>query len=64
MGYSHLHASIVDLVRNLQSGNISPKFHLVFDEYFETVYTVEDQEPPVWSEFITFQSFNSAYNDE
>ena len=31
---SPLHASIVGLVRNLQTGNISPQFHLVFYDCF------------------------------
>ena len=38
-----LHASTVGLVRNLQNGNINPQFHLVFDDYFETMHTIEDQ---------------------
>ena len=48
LGASQIHAIRVGLVRKLQAINISLKFHLVFDEYFETVHVVEDQEPPVW----------------
>ena len=59
-----LHASTVELVRNLQTGNIVPKFHLSFYDYFETVHAREDQENSVWSESITFQYFKSAYDDE
>ena len=36
----------------------------MFDEYYETLHTEEDKEPPVWSELITFQYFKSAYDDE
>ena len=60
----HLHANTVVLVINLQTDNISTQFHLVFDEYIETVHVIEDQEPPVWSELITFQSLNVSYDDE
>ena len=59
-----LYSSTVGLVRNLQTGNISPQFHLVFDDYFENFRVGEDQEPPVWSELITFKSFKSAYDDD
>ena len=64
MGASPLHAITLGLVRNLQTGNISPQFYLGFDYYFETVYSGEDQEPPVWLELITFKSYKSAYDDE
>ena len=38
-GLSPLYYITVGLVRKLQTGNISPQFHLVFDEYFDTVYS-------------------------
>jgi hypothetical protein len=64
LGASPLHASTVGLVRNLQTGNMSPQFHLVFDDYFETVHSDEGEEPAIWSELITFQAFRSDYDDE
>ena len=42
------------LVSNLHTGNIIPQFHLVFDDYFETLHAGKDQETPVWSELVTF----------
>ena len=60
LGASNIHVSTWGLVRNVQTGNIRPQFHLAFDSYFETVHAVEDQEPPVWLELITFKSFKSA----
>ena len=62
LGSYPLHASTVVLVRNLKTGNNRPQFHLVFDEYFDTLHVVEDKEPPVWSELITFQSFKIVYD--
>ena len=64
IGASPLHAREVGLSRNLQTINIIPKLHLVFNDYFYTVHAVEDQEPPVWLELITFQSFKCVYDDE
>ena len=37
LGFSKEHASTVGLVRNLNTGYISPQFHIVFDELFDTV---------------------------
>ena len=62
LGASPLYASTVVLVRNLKTGKNIPQFHLVFDEYFDTLHVVEDKEPPVWSELITFQSFKIVYD--
>ena len=64
LGAYPLHDSTVVLVRNLKNGNISLQFHLLCDEYFETVHAGEDQKPLVWSELITFQYFKSEYDDK
>ena len=64
MGAFTLRASTMGLVKKLQTGNIRPQLNLMFDDYFETVHAGEDQEPSVWSELTTFQSFKSAYDDE
>ena len=47
LGASYIHAITLGLFSKLQTVNISTQFYLVFDEYFETVHAVEDQEPPV-----------------
>jgi hypothetical protein len=47
MGFSNLHSSEVLLVLNLETGSITPQFHVVFDDLFSTVYLVErDNESP------------------
>jgi hypothetical protein len=38
MGSSSLHASTVGLIRNLRTNHISPQFHVVYDDLFETVH--------------------------
>jgi hypothetical protein len=52
MGFSHLHSSEVPLVLNLQTGSITAQFHVVFDDYFSTVSSVEREiDPPNhWAE--------------
>ena len=49
LGSSSLYSGTVGLFRNPHTGNISPQFHLVFDDYFETLHVGDNQEPPVWS---------------
>jgi hypothetical protein len=47
MGFSNLHSSEVPLVLNLETGSITPQFHVVFDDLFSTVSSVErENEPP------------------
>ena len=64
VGYSPLHSSTVGLVRNLRTGNISPQFHVVYDDFFETVHSSPDKEPTVWPELIVFQSFRSDIEED
>ena len=39
LGFSMDHAATVGLIRHLKTGYISPQFHVVFDEHFDTVAT-------------------------
>ena len=48
MGALPMHASTVGLVWNLQTGTITPQFHMVFDDFFETVHS-DEQEIPIAS---------------
>jgi hypothetical protein len=38
LGFSREHSSTVALVRNLHTGHVSPQYHVVFDDKFETVF--------------------------
>ena len=42
LGASPLHASTVGLARNLHTGNISSQFHVVYNDFFETVHATSD----------------------
>ena len=37
LGFSPHHSTKVAMMRNVATGNISPQFHVVFDDHFETV---------------------------
>ena len=63
LGTSPLHASTVDLVSNLSTWIISPQFHLIYDDYFETVYSHSDKPPEVWDNLIQFNIFRYDLDD-
>ena len=52
VGYSPVHSSDVPLVLNLQTGSISPQYHIVFDDLFSTVQSlsVSEEPPTFWNE--------------
>ena len=64
VGFSPLHASTVGLVRNLRTGNISPQFHLVYDDWFETVHATAAEEPKQWKDLVQFQRFQNDYEED
>ena len=53
VGFSPNHGSEVPLILNPRTGHISPQFHVVFDDSFSTVASLQDiDEPPsFWNEF-------------
>ena len=40
LGFSKLHSSLVPMVLNVRTGKISPQYHVVFDDKFETVQSM------------------------
>lgn len=51
LGYSPHHSSDVPLILNLQTGSISPQYHVVFDDSFSMVQSISsDEDPPdLWT---------------
>ena len=70
LGWSPKHASSVPLVLNLTTGNISPQFHVVFDDWFTTVSSIsdrEDQEPidgETWTNLLADQRIQVAFDED
>jgi hypothetical protein len=63
-GYQSQPRQFRSLVCNLQTGSITPQFHLVFDDFFETVFSEGEQEPDVWPKLVVFQSFANDFDDD
>ena len=61
MGTSPVHAETIALVRNLKTGYISPQYHVVFDDSFETVYADEDTTPDAWENLCIFNKFQAEF---
>jgi hypothetical protein len=53
LGYSSQHSNNVHLVLNLETGKISPQYHLVFDDTFSTVYSDGAFDADVWNSLVT-----------
>ncbi len=51
-----LHDSSVGLVRNPRTGRVSPQFHCVHDNFFETVHCTQEKPPENWNDLVAFQT--------
>jgi len=58
LGLSAVHSSEVPLVLNLQTGSITPQYHVVFDDLFTTVSSIarEEEPPSHWEDLCLEQS--------
>ena len=53
LGFSTDHASNVGLIRNLRTGFISPQFHVVHDEKFETIQRADNAiDKNLWNDLV------------
>jgi hypothetical protein len=50
--FSPLHASSVGLILNPNTNRLSPQFHCVYDDYFETVHHSNETPPPMWEDLV------------
>lgn len=68
IGLSPKHASTVPLVLNVDSGYITPQFHVVFDDWFSTIATSIAQLPdfnsPSWSTLFGESSYQYPFDDD
>ena len=57
VGFSPHHSSLVPLVMNINTGKITPQFHVVFDEKFQTVASLPKGETlrDEWTNILTFE---------
>ncbi|MGH7955352.1 MAG: hypothetical protein ACREOZ_05270, partial [Gloeomargaritales cyanobacterium] len=58
VGVSPDHSTNVSEILNLTTLSITPQYHLVYDDFFTTVYCPEENEPPTWPDLLQFHSEN------
>ena len=63
VGITNIHASSVGLIRNPTTNRLSPQFHCIYDDYFETVTFNDRMPPPNWEE-LTLESLHKHPFDE
>ena len=56
------HTEIVGVVRNLTMGSMSPQYHLVYDDWFETVNAMEVA-PPELMDLCVFHKFQVVFDN-
>ncbi len=56
LGFSEVHSSQVPLMLNVDTGKISPQFHVIFDDTFQTVHSLPSNKPihTQWEEILKF----------
>jgi hypothetical protein len=68
MGVSTGHASSVPLVLNVSTGSITPQFHIVFDDWFATVSSHDEEVPDFtandWSKMFGDSRFQYVLDEE
>ena len=69
MGFSNQHSSSVALVLNRRTGKITPQFHCVFDDFFQTVRGIDDlQDVDLnqidWDAFIEMVGSDKYFEDD
>jgi hypothetical protein len=52
LGISKHHSTTVHLVLNPTTGDVSPQYHVLFDDHFSTVFSNGDFDPTVWESLV------------
>lgn len=65
LGFSPEHSSLVPLVLNLRTGHVSPQYHVIFDDNFETVPSLNPLTSDIDDKFAAlFDSAKDFYLDQ
>jgi hypothetical protein len=56
LGFSEVHSSQVPLMLNVETKKISPQFHVIFDDTFQTVHSLPSDKPihAQWEDILKF----------
>ena len=54
----------IAMVRNLRTGCLTPQFHVVFVDWFETVHAGQEAQPDNWETMCACQRWEIVFNEE
>jgi hypothetical protein len=64
LGFSKDHSSMISILCIIQTGSITPQFHVVYDELFTTVHSLEEDDP-TWIElFVSDRDYYGPDEEE
>ena len=63
VGVSPVHAENISVIRNLKTGYLSPQYHVIFDDWFKTVYASDETPPPKWEDMCIMQRFETVFDE-
>ena len=63
VGFSNIHAASVGLIRNLDTEYVTPQFHVVYDNQFQTTFAPEGAQPAAWAEIVSDTMFDTPYDE-
>jgi hypothetical protein len=58
-----VHAENISVIMNLKSGYLSSQYHIVFDDWLETVYVSDETLPPKWDDMCIIHQFETVFNE-
>ena len=64
MGVSPIHASSVGVIQNPSTNRLSPQFHCIYDDYFETIGFDSLAEPPQWQDLVIRNRFRNDMDSD
>ena len=66
MGYSQVHSSSASLVLYIQTGAVTPQYHLVHDDWFSTVSNMNSASlpPALWQQLLSTGYENNEYDKD
>jgi hypothetical protein len=63
VGVSPVQAENIAVIQNLKSGYLSPQYHIIFDDWFETVYANEETLPLNWDNLCIMDRFEMVFDE-
>jgi hypothetical protein len=64
LGFSDSHSATVGLIKNLRTGFVSPQYHIICDEQFQTIHLDHSADISIFDDPISFPHLKAAYDED